>query len=65
MPVYTYRCRECGRDREEYLPVYAADNTLACQHEDCGGTCVKVPSPPARPVVRGGTPMHYKNRGNR
>lgn len=36
MPIYEYRCKECGRVSEFLVGVVAQDEDIVCQH--CGST---------------------------
>lgn len=32
MPIYEYKCRDCGRITEAYIPVIKQDISLSCSH---------------------------------
>lgn len=46
MPVYEYRCRECGEIHEELRLVAAMDNEAVC--DKCSGIAELVMSTPGR-----------------
>lgn len=51
MPLYDYRCTECGREVEVMHGIHAS-GPETCEH--CGGTMRKALSPPA---------IHFKGSG--
>lgn len=49
MPIYRYKCRECGHETEKLAPMSASNPTCEGSVSDadeiqCGGETVKVPS---------------------
>jgi len=63
MPIFTYRCQECGEGFDLLQSFKETDEakTLPCPREECGGTAWRVPTTFAAKVTRG-TPLHYPNR---
>lgn len=49
MPIYTYRCEECGLDQDLYAPAERRDETRICRH--CDGDAERVFTPTANIVV--------------
>lgn len=57
MPLYDFACAN-GHVWSELRGFYDKDEPTTCR--DCGEPGARIPSIPARPVVKGGTPKHHK-----
>lgn len=45
MPVYEYRCRECGKLTTRVSPITAQEKSVPCEH--CGETAERIISRPS------------------
>lgn len=54
MPIYEYRCNECGKATEIFHKKFEPDESVICPH--CGSENLKkLISPPARVIVGNST----------
>lgn len=57
MPLYEFKCENCGHKSEKVMRFEDRDDPIKCSK--CDSTMIRVAAAPARPIVIGGTPRFY------
>jgi putative FmdB family regulatory protein len=57
LPMYEYKCNDCGKTATKLRKMDDRDQPIECG--DCGGKSIRVASTTGRPNIKGGTPRFH------